>query len=136
MKSNKIFLACKSLGITFVRQCCNVVRPHSTTETDLHWRIKCALFREFYKRGNTVFTEFPIGNAVTDLFVLDEKWDIEIESNPCWAYDDLENSSQVKKEKCLGKFRKNIGVWIVPVSDFKDDFDAGLKKWCEKFFSD
>jgi hypothetical protein len=136
VKNNKIFSACKSLGLVFDRNSCNVVRPHGRkkdAETWLHFLIKCALFKEFYSRGFTVFSEFKIGNAVVDLFVLDEKWVFEIESKPVLIYTEIENSTQCVKESKLGKHRKDLSVWIVPVSDFVD-FKAGLVKWCEKLF--
>lgn len=125
MKFNKIKESLSKKGMHYDAKCYNACRPHNITETYLHWHLKADLFWHLVKQGYSVFTEFPIGKAVCDLYVLDEDWDIEVETQP---------SPQAYGEKKKLLQNHHTDVWIFDASQITKgrDYDEVLHEFLDK----
>lgn len=98
MDSGKVLAFCWKNGVKLSGSwwhSCQAVRYHNKGETKEHFMYKAEIAHELMRRGQTIFTEFefsfkvPFGKdtarmlcPVADIFWLDEKMVIELESKP------------------------------------------------------
>lgn len=126
MNRESVLPFCHKRGIYFHRQSCNVIRA-SPTETDVHFKAKAMLGWELMKKGQTIFTEYPVFKAgkkigEIDLLWLDELKAFEFENNY------TKERIQFKNEQ----FGKRFDVWVIDLAPWHKDFDASLKDLLER----
>jgi len=126
MDRQKVLAFCHKNGLYFHRISCNAIRA-SPTETDAHYKAKALLGWELMKKGQTIFTEYPVfkgGKKVgeIDLLWLDELKAIEFENNY--------NNESIRLKKEL--YGKRLDVWVIDLAPWHADFDASLKELLEK----
>lgn len=124
MKFAKVRSECKKQRVHYDPKSYLACRWHNSNETLMHFMIKARLFFELAKRGYSVFTEFPIGCAVSDIYVLDRHWSLEIETKA------INKDTWIAKQAVLS--RNDIELWLIPVQDFADNFEGGVEKWVNK----
>lgn len=59
----------------------NRIRHHDSNETDEHFYMKVGICLAIFRQGGTYFTESKLKRGVCDIFWLDEKMVVEIETN-------------------------------------------------------
>jgi len=114
-------LLMRSLGLPFNAVRYNCVNTHNKSETVKHFFLKALVARYFFSMGESVFTEYPIGHGVFDVFNLDRMTCYEIETAP---------SSTIYQEKrnLLQGFRDHIEIIILPTKDFSNNLDEAIQQ--------
>jgi hypothetical protein len=114
MKYQDALLKTRALGLQFLPAHYNRVVPHNKTETRMHFLIKSTLVYFFIQAGEAIFTEFPIGSGVFDVFNLDRMTCYEIETRPS-------STIQAEKRTLLQGYTNRIEILILDAQKFATD---------------
>jgi hypothetical protein len=122
-KETKFFIS--ALGLSFNNNSFNRVVPHNKSETIKHFLLKALLVHHFTTKGESVFTEYRIGNGIFDLFNPDRMTCYEIETEP---------SSTIYQEKrsLLQGYKDRIEIIILDAREFSDNIYDALKQLQQK----